>query len=85
VNDNRESISALEIEDRQRNGDGTPHQLSAAQDYWCGEGSQLSTGEPSSGTGCEACDQETRTWNPQFMSMTYALSRLNWIKNLEHV
>lgn len=78
--DNRESISAQDIEDRQRAADGTPRPLWAAQDYPSGEASQPVTGEHIPGTGCNACDQETRAWNPSFMSMNYALSRLNRAK-----
>ncbi len=83
--DNRESISAQDIEDRQRAADGTPRPLWAAQDYLCGEASQPAPGEHILGTGCDACDQETRAWNPSFMSMSYALSRLNRIEKPERV
>lgn len=75
--DNRDSISALDIEDRQRAADGTPHHPGAAQDCPCEEGNQPVSGERILGTGCDACDQETRAWNPSFMSMSYALTRLN--------
>jgi hypothetical protein len=77
-----ESPSALEIEDRQRAADGTPHSLWAAPDYLCGEASQPAPGERRRGTGCDACDQETRAWNPSFMSMSYALSRLNRVETV---
>lgn len=85
LDDNRESISAQYIEDRQRAADGIARQSWTAQDYPCGEAGQPTLGEPSHGTGCDACDQETRTWNPHFMSMNYALSRLNKTESQERV
>lgn len=80
LDDNRESLSDLDLEDRQRAADGNPHHPWIEQDYPCGEARQPAPGEQRSGTGCNGCDQETRTWNPQFMSMNYALSRLNRVE-----
>jgi hypothetical protein len=79
VDDNRESLSASDIEERQRASEQISFPPTAAQDYLCGEGHQPVSGENTPGFGCDACDQETRAWNPSFMSMNYALSRLNRI------
>jgi hypothetical protein len=40
------------------------------------ESAQMSPGEACGGVGSDSCDQETRAWNPRFVSMNYALARL---------
>jgi len=71
----REGISPLEMEERLASADGTSSYLSALRDD-CRETSQPVSGERIPGSGTDGCDQETRAWNPRFMSMNYALARL---------
>jgi hypothetical protein len=76
IDNNPDSLSASEIEERHRASEQTPLPPSAGNHHQGGEGSLLVTGEHTPGVGCDACDQETRAWNPSYMSMSYALSRL---------
>jgi hypothetical protein len=71
-----DSHSASEIEERHRASEQITLPPSAGIHYQAGEGSLLVTGEHTPGVGCDACDQETLAWNPRYMSMSYALSRL---------
>ena len=73
----REGVSPLHIEERQPIVDSSPLYHSALQHHEGGESPEPVSGEYVSGVGCNGCDQETRAWNPRFMSMNYALSRLS--------
>jgi hypothetical protein len=70
----REGISPLEIEEGTTVADGVSSSL-VAMDSDSSEDVQSVPGERRLGDGTNGCDQETRTWNPRFMSMNYALAR----------
>ncbi len=72
----REGVSPLEMKENITGNDNTSRSL-AALEHDCGEDAQPVTGERMHGAGTNACDQETRAWNPRFMSMNYALARLS--------
>jgi len=76
VDTNRDSLSASEIEERHRASEQITLPPTGGNHHQAGEGSLPVTGEHTPGVGCDACDQETRAWNPSYMSMSYALSRL---------
>ena len=76
VDNNPDSLSASEIEERHRAAERIPLPPLGGNHHQAGEGNLSVTGEHTPGVGCDACDQETRAWNPSYMSMSYALSRL---------
>ena len=75
---NVDQESIADTQERQMQFEGLMPTLRVLHSTWAesGESAQHTFGERSDGVGSENCDQETRAWNPRFMSMNYALARV---------
>jgi hypothetical protein len=72
----REGVSPLEVEEGSTMADGISISLTAMGGD-SSEAVQPVPGECILGDGTNGCDQETRAWNPRFISMNYALARVS--------